>query len=44
MDLDTLRTVIEVLAFAAFVGVVAWAWSARRRDDFGRAARIPFDE
>ncbi len=43
MDLNTIRTVVEVLAFIGFLGVVAWAYSARRRDDFDRAASIPFD-
>jgi cytochrome c oxidase cbb3-type subunit 4 len=43
MDLNTLRTVVEVLCFAGFVGIVAWAYSARRRDDFDSAAAIPFD-
>jgi len=44
MDINTVRTVIEVLAFAAFLGIVAWAWSARRREDFEQAARLPLDE
>ena len=43
MDLNTLRTVIEVLAFITFLGIVAWAYSRRRRADFERAASIPFD-
>jgi cytochrome c oxidase cbb3-type subunit 4 len=43
MDVNTLRTVIEVLAFIAFLGIVAWAYSAGRREDFHQAARLPFD-
>jgi cytochrome c oxidase cbb3-type subunit IV len=43
MDVNTLRTVIEVLSFIGFVGIVAWAYSARRRKDFDSAAAIPFD-
>ena len=43
MDLNTFRTVVEVVAFAAFIAIVAWAYSARRRDDFHKAAEIPFD-
>ena len=27
-----------------FIGVVAWAWSARRREQFDAAARLPLDE
>ena len=43
MDLNTLRTLVEVLCFVAFLGIVAWAYSARRRKDFDQAASIPFD-
>ena len=43
MDIDTLRTVVEVLAFAAFAGIVAWAYSSRRAVAFDDAAAIPFD-
>jgi cbb3-type cytochrome oxidase subunit 3 len=44
MELNTLRIVIELLAFSAFVAIVAWAWSGRRIEDFERAARLPFEE
>jgi len=27
-----------------FVGIVAWAWSARRRKDFEEAARLPLED
>ena len=43
MDLNTLRTVIEVIAFTTVLAIVAWAYSRRRRGDFERAASIPFD-
>ena len=43
MELNTLRILIEVCAFAAFISIVAWAWSARRSGDFERAAHLPFD-
>ena len=42
MELDALRSIITVLAFAAFVGVVAWAYSRRRKRDFEHAASLPF--
>lgn len=44
MELNTLRIVIELATFTAFVAIVAWAWSARRNEDFEHAARLPFDE
>lgn len=43
MDLNALRTVVEVIAFTTFLAIVAWAYSRRRRGDFERAASIPFD-
>ncbi len=33
-----------VLAMAVFVGIVAWAWSRRRKADFDAAARLPLEE
>ena len=31
MDINTLRSISTVLAFAAFIGIVAWAWSRRNQ-------------
>ena len=44
MDINTLRIVLELTALVAFVAIVAWAWSARRTEDFDVAARLPFDD
>jgi len=44
MELNTARIIIELLAFCAFVAIVAWAWSGRRAEDFDRAARLPFND
>lgn len=44
MDINDLRSVITVLAFASFAGIVAWAWSGRRKAEFEEAARLPFTE
>ena len=32
----------RVLGLVLFLGIVAWAWSARRRDGFDEAAQLPF--
>jgi cytochrome c oxidase cbb3-type subunit 4 len=44
--MDTLFTILgsttTVVAFAAFVGIVLWAWSERRRAAFEAAANAPF--
>jgi len=39
MDINTLRAGVTVAALITFLGIVAWAWSSRRR-----AARLPLDE
>lgn len=31
-----------VVGFLAFLGIVAWAWSARRKQAFDEAANAPF--
>ena len=33
-----------VLLFATFIGIVIWAYSASRKQDFDEAARMPLDE
>lgn len=40
MDIVTFRVVVTVILFVAFVGIVLWAWSARRRGDFEAASRL----
>jgi cytochrome c oxidase cbb3-type subunit 4 len=44
MDLNDLRSVITVASFATFLGVVWWAYSARRKAAFDRAARSILEE
>ena len=42
MDINVIRSVITVLCFAAFMGIVFWAWSAKRKAAFDEAANLPF--
>lgn len=44
MDVNDLRSIVTVLAFATFVGIVLWAYSGRRRAAFEEAANLPFNE
>ncbi len=44
MDINTLRSVVTVLAFVSFVGIVIWAYSGRARRGFEEAAQLPFAE
>lgn len=42
MDINTIRSVVTVLSFAVFLGIVFWAWSAKRKPAFDEAAQLPF--
>lgn len=42
MDVNDLRSVITLLSLLAFVGIVVWAYGARRKDRFDEAANLPF--
>lgn len=42
MTLELLRGLGTVTALIAFCGICAWAFSGKRREDFERAARLPF--
>ncbi|HXZ96257.1 MAG TPA: cbb3-type cytochrome c oxidase subunit 3 [Burkholderiales bacterium] len=44
MDINDLRIIITVVSFAAFVGIVWWAWSSSRKTAFDQAAQLPFVE
>ena len=44
MDIDTMRSVITVVSFLTFIGIVLWAYSGARKARFEEAARLPFDE
>jgi cytochrome c oxidase cbb3-type subunit 4 len=44
MDMVMLRSVLTLLVFLVFLGIIAWAWSSRRKADFDEAARLPFDD
>lgn len=41
-DLNFLRTVVTVLSFITFVGIVAWALAKRNQASFDEAAQLPF--
>jgi cytochrome c oxidase cbb3-type subunit 4 len=42
MDINDLRVVITIVTFVAFIGIVALAYSRKRKHDFDEAARLPF--
>lgn len=43
-DLNLLRGISTVLAFASFIGIALWAWSGRNRSRFDEAAALVLDD
>ncbi len=44
MDIGTIRGLITLLLMLAFIGLVFWAYSRRRKADFDEMAQLPFRE
>jgi len=44
MGIGTFRGVITLFVMLAFIGVVFWAYSERRKADFDEMANLPFHE
>lgn len=42
MDINDLRSIVTVLAFMSFVGIVWWAYGKGVRKGFDEAANLPF--
>jgi len=39
---DSASSVMTVISFATFIGIVAWTYVLHKRSDFDSAARLPF--
>ena len=44
MDANDLRAVFTLVMFILFVAIVLWAFSARNRERFAEAARLPLED
>ena len=44
MDVSIVQSVWTLVVLVLFVGIVIWAWSGKRKQDFDEAANIPFSE
>lgn len=44
MNYSDMSSVMTVVMMAVFIGIVLWAWSGKRREDFEAAARVPLDD
>ncbi|MDB5891990.1 MAG: CcoQ/FixQ family Cbb3-type cytochrome c oxidase assembly chaperone [Polaromonas sp.] len=42
MDINLLRAIVTVAAFASFVGILVWAYLPSRKKRFDEAAQLPF--
>ena len=42
MDINTLRGLSTLLLLVAFLGLVFWAYSGKRKKEFDDAANLPF--
>ncbi|MBW7900524.1 MAG: cbb3-type cytochrome c oxidase subunit 3 [Rhodocyclaceae bacterium] len=44
MDINDLRSIVTVLSFLIFIGIVWWAYGGKRKSRFEEAANLPFAE
>lgn len=44
MDINDLRSIVTVVSFITFLGILAWAFSGRRKAAFDEAARSLMDD
>ena len=44
MDINTLRGILTAVLMVAFIGMVFWAYSRKRKADFDEAARLPLED
>lgn len=44
MDYGTLQGILTAIVMATFVGIFAWAYSSRRREQFDEAANLVFSD
>ena len=43
-DVNTLRSIVTVVSFVTFIGIVMWAYSRKNSADFDKAANLPFEQ
>ena len=44
MDIGTVRGLVTLVVMLAFIGLVAWAYSKRRKADFDEMAQMPLQD
>ena len=43
-DVNTMRSLVTVVSFLTFVGIIVWAYSRKNSADFDKAANLPFEQ
>jgi len=44
IDINLIRGLVLIALILGFIGIVAWAWSRKRKPDFDRMSRLPLEE
>lgn len=44
MDINTIRAALTIILIIAFLGLVVWAWSSKRKETFDELSRMPLEE
>ena len=44
LDVNTLRSLVTVVSFLTFIGIIVWAYSRKNSADFEKAANLPFEQ
>jgi cytochrome c oxidase cbb3-type subunit IV len=44
MDYVLLSSMMTVVMLVVFLGIIVWAWSAKRQAAFDAAARVPLED
>jgi cytochrome c oxidase cbb3-type subunit 4 len=43
-EVNTLRSLVTVISFLTFIGIIVWAYSRKNSADFDKAANLPFEQ
>jgi cytochrome c oxidase cbb3-type subunit 4 len=43
-DVNTRRSLVTVISFLTFIGIIVWAYSRKNSADFDKAANLPFEQ
>lgn len=44
IDINLVRGLVLIALILGFIGIVAWAWSRKRKPDFDRMSHLPLEE